>query len=145
MKSKQLIKGLATFIPGVSRYILKGTGGTGSARYCYSVWMRHLKMAKKSGLNPYPKIVAELGPGDSLGIGLSALVSGCEKYFALDIVEYSNIERNLMIFEELVSLFSKRTDIPENNEFPNVKPSLEDYSFPLGCANLKLIRKRGLC
>lgn len=32
-------------------------------------------MAKKNGLNPYPKIVAELGPGDSLGIGLADTLS----------------------------------------------------------------------
>ena len=31
-------------------------------------------MAKANGLNPYPEVVAELGPGDSLGTGLAALI-----------------------------------------------------------------------
>jgi len=83
MKLKQLIFGMATFVPGIYQLRAKGTGGTDSARYCYSVWLRHLVMAKRNGLNPYPRIVAELGPGDSLGIGLAALISGCDKYFAL--------------------------------------------------------------
>src|SRR5689334_3926898 len=53
-----------------------GTGGSSSARYCYSVWLRHLSMAARLGLNTDPKDVAELGPGHSIGVGLAALLSG---------------------------------------------------------------------
>lgn len=74
--------------------------------------------------------MAELGPGDSLGVGLAALISGCEKYFAFDIVEYANIERNLEIFDELVTLFKSRSNIPGEDEFPKVKPYLKKYNFP---------------
>jgi len=130
MKLKQLVYGIATFVPGVSRLRAKGTGGTDSARYCYSVWLRHLVMAKRNGLNPYPGTVAELGPGDSLGIGLAALLSGCSAYFAFDVVEHSNAERNLQVFDELVSLFRSRAAIPGDGEFPEVKPRLDDYCFP---------------
>ena len=130
MKLKQLIYGVATFVPGINQFRSKGTGGTDTARYCYSVWLRHLIMAKKNGLDPYPKIVAELGPGDSLGIGLAALISGCEKYFAFDVVEHANVARNLKIFDELVVLFKNRTPVPGDEEFPNVKPYLEKYDFP---------------
>ena len=130
MQLKQIIHGILTFVPGFNQYRAKGTGGTGSARYCYSVWLRHLVMAKMNGLNQYPKIVAEFGPGDSLGIGLAALISGCEKYIALDIVEHANIERNAKIFDELVTLFENRTAIPGDYEFPKVKPYLDKYDFP---------------
>ena len=130
MKLKQLIYGISTFIPGVTQLRAKGTGGTDSARYCYSVWLRHLVMAKSNGLNPYPKIVAELGPGDSLGIGLAALISGCDKYFAFDVVEHANTERNVKIFDELVTLFRNRAAIPGDDEFPKVKPYLDKYDFP---------------
>jgi hypothetical protein len=87
-------------------------------------------MAKSNGLNPYPKIVAELGPGDSLGIGLAALISGCDKYLAFDVVEHANTERNIKIFDELVTLFRNRVAIPGDDEFPLVKPNLEGYDFP---------------
>lgn len=130
MKLKHLIYGIATFVPGINQLRAKGTGGTDSARYCYSVWLRHLVMAKRNGLNPYPKIIAELGPGDSLGIGLAALISGCEKYIAFDVVEHANIEKNATIFDEIVTLFKNRTPIPGDNEFPKLKPFLEEYDFP---------------
>jgi hypothetical protein len=71
-----------------------------------------------------------LGPGDTLGIGLAALISGCERYYGFDVVEYSNVERNLEIFEDLVLLFRERTDIPGQDEFPRLKPKLGTYRFP---------------
>ena len=130
MKLKQLLYGIATFIPGVNQYRAKGTTGTDSARYCYSVWLRHLVMAKNSGLNSYPKVVAELGPGSSLGIGLAALISGCDKYFAFDVVEHANTKSNLEIFEELISLFKHKSNIPGEDEYPEIKPYLDSYDFP---------------
>jgi hypothetical protein len=130
LKMKLLIYGMSTFVPGMNRFRRKGTGGTDSARYCYSVWLRHLVMAKRNGLNPYPKTVAELGPGDSLGVGLAALISGCDKYFAFDVVEYASAQRNAAIFDELVTLFKNRTPIPGEDEFPDLKPCLEEYDYP---------------
>lgn len=130
MKLGPLVYGIATFLPGIEKYRAKGTGGTDSARYCYSVWLRHLVMAKLNGLNSYPKTVAELGPGDSLGIGLAALISGSDQYFAFDVVKYANAEGNLKIFDELVVLFESSTAIPGDGEFSDVKPKLEKYDFP---------------
>lgn len=130
MKLRPLLYGIATFVPGVNQLRAKGTGGTDSARYCYSVWLRHLVTAKKNGFNPHPEVVAELGPGDSLGIGLAALLSGSDRYFAFDVVEHANIERNLSVLDELVTLFRDKAPIPGNDEWPNVKPRLDDYRFP---------------
>ncbi len=50
-----------------------GTGGTVSARYCYSVFMRHRVIAAQYGMIQPPTTVVELGLGDSLGIGLMAI------------------------------------------------------------------------
>lgn len=107
-----------------------GTGGTNNARYCYSVWLRHLVMAHKNGLRPEIEAIAELGPGDSLGIGLAALLSGANKYYALDIMRHFNYNKNIQIFKELVELFSKRENIPDGNELPVVRPALDCYDFP---------------
>jgi hypothetical protein len=130
MNVKKLLFGIATFIPGVNRIRAKGTGGTDSARYCYSVWLRHLAMANANGVTVSPKVVAELGPGDSLGIGLAALISGAERYYAFDIVEHVDHQRNVAIFDDLVALFKNREDIPGEREFPGVYPQLDSYSFP---------------
>lgn len=127
---KQLLKGTATYIPGLRKVFAKGTGGTDSARYCYSVWMRHLVMARKNGLINRLESVAELGPGDSIGIGLAALISGVKRYSAFDIVRYADNNKNLEIFNDLIELFSSAEDIPDDNEFPNLKPVIDSYLFP---------------
>jgi SAM-dependent methyltransferase len=129
--SFQIIKGLATNIPQIKTFADKKTGGTATARYCYSVWLRHLIIAKKNKLiNPKTKIVSELGPGDSIGTGIAALLTGMDKYYALDLIKYSDTKKNLKILEELVCLFENRSRIPDEKEFPNLKPYLKNYSFP---------------
>lgn len=128
-----LARGAATYLPGVAalqRQVTR-TGGTNSARYCYSVWLRHLTLGQRNGLCArVPRRVAELGPGDSLGIGLAALLSGAERYCGLDALPLANPQRNQAVFEELVGLFSARAPIPDDAEFPNVGPRLGCYDFP---------------
>jgi SAM-dependent methyltransferase len=132
MKTLHLLKGLIKSIPGIEFLYRfnKSTGGSNSARYCYGVWLRHLSYAYKSGLSSVPEKVAELGPGDSFGTGMAALISGTKKYYAIDVVQYSNTDTNLQIFDELVSLFRQKAAIPDEKEFPKVRPLLDDYSFP---------------
>jgi hypothetical protein len=74
--------------------------------------------------------VAELGPGDSLGIGLAAILCGADRYIALDAKPHANTERNLSVFDELARLFHDRIPIPDDNEWPRVQPKLSGYAFP---------------
>jgi SAM-dependent methyltransferase len=74
--------------------------------------------------------VAEIGPGDSLGIGLAALIAGADQYFAFDVVAHASSAKNLGVFDELCELFRGRSDIPGPEEFPEVRPMLTDYRFP---------------
>jgi len=123
----------STLLPPVRRVLQRrsfGTGGTESARYCYSVWLRHLVLAEQSGLNTHPRIVAELGPGDSLGVGIAALLCGAHRYNAFDVVPHASVQRNLSILEELIALFRQRADIPGADEFPLLHPPLQSYRFP---------------
>lgn len=127
-----LVKGAATYVPVLNHLSNRRTGGTVSARYCYSVWLRHLVLALENGLRDIPSVVAELGPGDSLGTGLAALLCGAERLHALDVEHYANPRRNLLILEELVRLFEARAPIPGEDEFPEIKPRLRDHAFPRG-------------
>jgi SAM-dependent methyltransferase len=135
MKIGALVRGLATFVPGIAtlhRHVTH-TGGTDSARYCYSVWLRHLVMSYRNGqCTRPPSRVAELGPGDSIGIGLSALLCGADCYYGLDALPLANLRRNLGIFDGLVELFRARAAIPGDDEYPGVKPKLQSYDFPHG-------------
>jgi hypothetical protein len=130
IRTRSLIVGIATYIPGLRHLTGRKTGGTVCARYCYAVWLRHLSMLQRSALPTAFETVAELGPGDSLGIGLAALLSGAQRYLALDVVRYADNTRNLQIFEELIALFRHRTPIPDEVEFPLVRPQLQSYAFP---------------
>lgn len=130
MLLKSVARGLLTYVPPVERLIAKKTRGTDSARYCYSVWLRHLVLAHESGLDANPRVVAELGPGDSLGIGLAALLTGADHYIGLDIFAYADASRNLVVLDELVEMFRARASIPDSNELPDVKPYLPSYEFP---------------
>ncbi|MEN3380372.1 MAG: hypothetical protein V7608_416 [Hyphomicrobiales bacterium] len=132
VKPRSLIVGIATYIPGFRNLTGRKTGGTVSARYCYSVWLRHLSMLHRSALPTTFETMVELGPGDSLGIGLAALLSGVERYVALDAVRYADNARNLRILDELIALFRARAPIPDGAEFPLVQPVLPSYAFPGG-------------
>jgi hypothetical protein len=127
-----LTKGIATHIPGLYTIMPKILGGISArtARYCYFIWLSHLIMADKNGLSTEPKVVAELGPGDSIGVGLAALLSEANKYYAFDVVKYIDTKRNLEIFNELVNLFKNREEIPNDFRFPEVEPYLKSIKFP---------------
>ncbi|MBI5403586.1 MAG: hypothetical protein HY959_09295 [Ignavibacteriae bacterium] len=135
MKAKPVIRGLISYIPGLLKILKKARGknicgGTDSARYCYSIWLRHLVKLNEN----YGKInintVAEIGPGDSLGMGIMALLTGSEKYYVFEVQKCINTEKNLQIFDELVKLFINKEKIPGNNEFPMIEPKLNKYDFP---------------
>ena len=130
IKLGSLVVGMATYVPGLRSLTGRKTGGTVSARYCYSVWLRHLSMLHASALPTKFETTVELGPGDSLGIGLAAILSGTERYLAVDAVRYADNSLNLQIFEELIALFRAQTPIPDDAEFPLVQPPLPSYAFP---------------
>jgi hypothetical protein len=136
-----ITKGTIKHLPGVKKLLspLK-TGGTGESRYCYSVWLRHLKNWSRFREN-VPVSVAELGPGDSLGTGIAALLSGARHYYALDAVKYWDNEKNLQIFEELVGLFMQRSAMPADKEYPKARPKPDNYAFPSGILTDSLLQQ----
>src|SRR5918993_6076035 len=90
-KVPDIVKGVLSCVPVLDRCRLKraATGGSGSARYCYSVWLRHLQLLNANGFSVADARVGEIGPGDSIGTGLAALLSGARSYVALDVVPFS--------------------------------------------------------
>src|SRR5439155_15929655 len=91
-----------------------GNWGSDSPRYCYSVWLRHLLTLNSYGFRIAGAQVGELGPGDSVGIGLAALLSGAARYVGLDIVPFSVKADLTTIFEQLVEMFLRREPIPDH-------------------------------
>lgn len=118
------LKGLASHVPLLQRATCRSTGGTSDARYCYTVWLRHLDQIRSATAWPPPHSVAELGPGDSLGIGLCALLSGAPSYLALDACHYGSAASHGAIFSELATAFRSDIAAPGQKEFPLTWPPL---------------------
>jgi hypothetical protein len=86
-------------------------------------------MLGEIGFDRWPDSVAEIGPGDSLGIGLAAMLSGADRYQALDIVKHSDVDRTLAVFDRLVELFAERAPRPTKG-WPDFDPYLNGQLFP---------------
>lgn len=106
------------------------TGGSCDAEYCYSVYLRHL-INYHELIHSMPKNVVEFGPGDTIGIGLMALLCGAEKYYALDYIKYSGMHKIDFILERLIHMLKEKKEIPGDNEYPGVYPKLKSYQFPV--------------
>lgn len=130
MNLRQLAYGLISYLPWIPESLYKGTGGTNSAAYCYCIWLRHLALAHSGGMREVPKVVAELGPGDSIGVGLAALLSGVDRYLALDALSHADAAVNVAIFDSLVQMFNERATIPAREVFSEHTLELASYAFP---------------
>jgi SAM-dependent methyltransferase len=125
MNIRPVVKGLLTFVPGVRGILPRGhTGGTSSASYCLGVWRKHLGLLRAAGLGAPPATLAELGPGDSIGVGLAALLSGVDRYVALDVVRFSDTRSNLEILDDLVRLLAAEGSAPDGERVARVRRAL---------------------
>jgi SAM-dependent methyltransferase len=129
MYLRPILGGIKNKVLGPAK-VRKHVGAGHSARYCYSVWLRHLVYLHRAGFRGIPDTVAELGPGDSLGVGLAALLTGSRRYYACDVERVAAGPWNLTLLDELVELLQHRAPIPDQSEFPLVNPVLDGYEFP---------------
>ena len=130
---KMLAGGLISYLPNQQMFGLRGTVLYGirlPASYYYSIWLRHLVKTHESRGPTTPDVVAEIGPGDALGIGIAALLPGARRYIALDIVPCASNSENLQVFDEMVAFFRARAPIPDHTVYPEAEPALESYAFP---------------
>jgi SAM-dependent methyltransferase len=77
-----------------------------------------------------PPVVAELGPGSSVGVGIAALLAGAQRYYALDLVDFTNPESDIAVLDELASFFRRRSPIPASGIHSCRFPDLENYDWP---------------
>ncbi len=151
IKIQSFISGIISFVPGGNDWLfnrrkrMRKVAGTLNGEYCYSVWLRHLILARKHGvLEGVPETVAELGPGNSLGTGLAALLSGVQSYYAFDVVDHTANADNLKIFDQLIMLFKDKKKIPDSRQYPQIITELENYDFPKHILNDEILEK-SLC
>ncbi len=138
--ARKIASGLLTHVPVLHHNLLhmreylvghpSRQVGLSTAPYCYTVWMRHLTQRCAYGPFPFPETVLEVGPGNSLGVGLAALLCGADRYYAMDAIAHMDLSRNLNVLEELIQLFLQKAPIPDHGTFPDLGPALQSHAFP---------------
>ncbi len=141
MKARLILGGLKSYLPA-RLFTYTGTGGTTTGAYCYSVWMRHLSIIARHVTPFRPREVVELGPGDSIGLGLAALLTGADKYYGLDVLEHASAATNERVLDELAGLLRSRAPIPDERSFPRLLPALPDYTYPKGLLDESVLEER---
>ncbi len=105
--------------------------GPGTPEVAYSRFLRFLKLYKSAipgaGL---PRVIAELGPGSSLGFGIAALIAGADRYYALDLTKRFSCKETLETFDQLVVLFQRRAPIPNDGWCARIFPFVDDLVCP---------------
>lgn len=99
-------------------------------RYTYAMWLRVLVKLEQHGLGTHPRVVVELGPGQSLGVAAASLLTGAERYIGLDVRAYALPEVDVLTLSELEQLLDRREPVPGAGEFPRLYPQLPDCRFP---------------
>jgi hypothetical protein len=125
-----VLKGLATYIPGLYTVMSRRkTSSSGDAAYYYDLWIKHLTLLWASGMRAMPKSVAEFGPGQSLGLGIAALLSGVAHYYALDVVLYESPDKSLAMLDAMVAMFHRRAGLSRIHT-PSFDQHLDANRFP---------------
>lgn len=125
-----VLKGLATYIPGLYTVMARRKiARSGDAAYYYELWIKHLSLLWASGMRSMPKSMAEFGPGQSLGLGIAALLSGVGHYYALDVVLFESPDKSLAMLDAMIAMFHRRAGISRPHT-PSFDQYLDANRFP---------------
>jgi SAM-dependent methyltransferase len=131
MKVKKLLRGLISYVPVLKEIIPKtGTQGSNDPQHCLRTFEKHRDLLTDNGFGFPVACMGELGPGDSFGVGIAALLNGSEKYFGLDAIAHTNIEFNISIFEDLIKLYEAKNIIFSETQKHKIKLSIEQLNSP---------------
>ena len=143
-----LLGGLATWlVPAVAEAMARRNQPRVTAAYYYEVWLRHVCTAAHFQCWNAPATVLEIGPGARLGTGLTALLSGVQRYIAFDASAPRTAEFDPQLVQELVLLFRQRRNFAPSDRilpttlFPGELFPDEQLTETLSNANLARITR----
>lgn len=127
-RARLLLGGIKSYLPVKWNY--QGTGGTDSAEYSLGVWLRHLEQCRRAGIEVHPGTLVEIGPGDSVTTGTSALLSGFDRYVGVDVVPHIRWELALEHLELLTDWFASGQLPPMPARYSRALPPLAEWKRP---------------
>lgn len=115
-RTRKNIRSVISYIPILKKILKKRGTAPVSGNYYYNNYITHLSLLQKHGFIK-GGILAELGPGDTLGIGISALLDGFEKYYAFDTIPHADVKKNLNVLSDIQQLtMSEKSSVAELRE-----------------------------
>ena len=116
IRLKPLLGGIATqIVPSLADAMGQRNQPRVTAEYYYTVWMRHVCTAAHWQSWNAPQTVLEIGPGNALGTGMAALLSGVQKYFAYDATPLLKQNFDEQLWQELTALFRQKKSFAETD------------------------------
>lgn len=130
IRHKSIVKGAGSYV--FSSFRKSGTGVTGAytSEGSYAIFMRYLLAVNQIGVSFEDKVVLELGPGSSFGLGFGALLAGARKYYAVDLIDHTVDTRNIQIFDDMVGMFKTRAQVPTEGWCAKIFPFIDEPDFP---------------
>ncbi|MDE2150076.1 MAG: hypothetical protein KGJ55_09670 [Gammaproteobacteria bacterium] len=127
-----VFKGIATYIPGLYAAIQRRKPvRSGNAKYYYEQWLKHLTLMWENGMRRIPPTLVEFGPGQPLGLGIAALLSGVQHYYALDVVLFEAPEKIWPCLMLLSPCSGNAPASPENTVLVSSNISTPAVSLPI--------------
>ncbi|MBI1387006.1 MAG: hypothetical protein GC154_00980 [bacterium] len=118
IKLKRILGGLLSYTPLWNLRLNPNGGETLDPAYCYSTCLRHYTFAARHGIDEIPESVIEFGCGFSSGAGLSWMLLGARRLYALDACRFASLQRDEAILRELIDRFARRDVYDNNIAFP---------------------------
>ncbi len=143
---KSLVKGILSYIPGVLEYSHhnrnKMRHSCADSHYSYNLWLTIFLFLKENNVNPHFDTIAELGTGGSLGVASCFLLLGVKQFYALEVEDEFDLDKNLKIYDELVNLL--RIQSPATSKYKNLNFRLIDSAYPEELKNLEILKSENI-
>ncbi len=132
IKSKKILRSFISYVPFIKKILrAKGTSPV-IGEYYYKIFTSHISVLGEAGFPFKSGTIAEIGPGDTLGVGLCAILYGFNKYIGFDVIPHSNSDNNAIVLNELRKLFpieNKNFELLEKEIIKNASNKLK-YVVP---------------
>lgn len=76
IKFRKIIRSFISYMPIAKTISKKKCTSPQYGKYYYDIYLYHIESLKNNGFLNQSGIIAEIGPGDTFGIGLCALLVG---------------------------------------------------------------------
>lgn len=134
-----IIKGLLSHLNiTISSSQFNGKGvrfGENKTENLYYIWKRHCKNHNKQ----YDTLV-EIGPGDTIGVGMIALLSGTNKYYAVDTVHHKrSVEQDLLMLDKIIRFLQQNQNLEKDFSIDFSRLEKVKEAIKVSCTNPTMI------